>query len=105
MTDNQTKLNVIYDKLTAYPDVPGLAGKWPSRARCRRDNNGVDDTVGMVLYEDANLYDLLIAWSAVTVADPFSVETINLGADGKLPANDAAAVSWFKAVQKKIPKA
>jgi hypothetical protein len=102
MADNQTKLNVVYDKTAAYPDVPGIAGKWQSRARCRRSNAGVDDTVGMVLYTDANVYDLLIAWSAVTVGDPNAVKTIDDGAAGKLPANDLDSVTWFKAVQSKI---
>lgn len=100
--DERKWLREVRDKLLAYPDVPELAGKWKSRARCRRNDAGVDDTVGMVLYEDANLYDLLIAWSAVTVGDPFSVETINLGAKGQLPQNDPDSVRWFKAVQSKI---
>lgn len=105
MPENAVMLREIWDKIRAYPEAPEVGGKWRSRARCRRDNNGVDDTIGMVLYEDANLYDLLTAWSAVTVGDPFSVETIKLGAAGKLPANDPASVSWFKAVEAKLPKA
>lgn len=104
MPDNQKMLIEIHDKLCAYPDVPEIAGKWKSRARCRRSDAGVDDTVGMILYEDANLYDLLTAWSAVTVGDPFSVATINMGASGQLPANDPASLAWFKAVQAKLPK-
>lgn len=102
--NNQEKLDFLVNKMGAYPDSPDIAGHWQSRARCRRNNNGVDDTVGMILYEDANLYDLLTAWSAVTVGDPFSVETINLGAAGQLPANDPASVTWFKAVKTKLPK-
>lgn len=104
MTTNQQRLTEVHDKMLAYPDVPEIAGKWPSRARCRRSNGGVDDTVGMVLYLDANVYDLLTAWSAVTVGDPASVRIIDDGAAGKLPANDPDSVSWFKAVQKKIPR-
>jgi hypothetical protein len=104
MADNQTKLNVIYDKLAAYPDVPEIAGHWPSRARCRRGSGGVDDTIGMVLYTDANVYDLLIAWSAVTVGDPNAIAIIKDGAAGKLPANDPDSITWFKAVSSKLPK-
>lgn len=104
MASNQQKLDDIWNKFCAYPDAPEIGGKWKSRARCRRNDAGVDDTVGMILYEDANLYDLLIAWSAVTVGDPFSVETIKLGANAQLPAKDAASVAWFKAVAAKLPK-
>jgi hypothetical protein len=100
--DERKWLREVRDKLLAYPDVPEIAGKWPSRARCRRGTGGVDDTVGIGLYADANIYDLLTAWSAVEVGDPFSVETINLGAQGKLPANDPDSVRWFKSVQLKI---
>lgn len=102
MPDNAQMLREVWDKLCAYPEVPEIAGKWRSRARCRRSNNGVDDTVGMELYIDANVYDLLTAWSAVTVGDPRSVETIRLGAAGQLPANDPESVSWFKSVAAKI---
>jgi hypothetical protein len=105
MADNQTKLNVVYDKMAAYPDAPEVGGKWPSRARCATSKTaGVDDTVGMILYTDANVYDLLIAWSAVTVNDPYSVKVIRDGAAGKLPANDPDSLAWFKAVAAKLPK-
>lgn len=104
MPDNAQMLREIHDKLLAYPAVPEIGGKWPSRARCRRNNNGVDDTVGMELYIDANVYDLLVAWSAVEVGDPASVATIRDGAAGKLPANDKDSIAWFKAVESKIAK-
>lgn len=100
--DERKWLREVRDKLLAYPDVPEIAGKWSSRARCRRGTGGVDDTVGIGLYADANIYDLLTAWSAVEVGDPFSVETINLGAAGQLPANDPDSVRWFKSVKAKI---
>lgn len=102
MTTNQQRLTEVHDKLLAYPDVPEIAGHWKSRARCRRNDNGVDDTVGMVLYLDANVYDLLTAWSAVTVGDPASVKIIDDGAAGRLPANDPDSIAWFKAVASKI---
>lgn len=104
MTTNQQRLTEVHDKILAYPDVPEIAGHWPSRARCRRSNAGVDDTVGMVLYSDANIYDLLTAWSAVTVGDPASVRIIDDGAAGKLPANDPDSLSWFKSVAKAIKR-
>jgi hypothetical protein len=62
---NQQKLDEIHDKLTAYPDVPAIAGKWPSRARYAPDPTaGIDDTVGMILWTDANVYDLFVEFAA-----------------------------------------
>lgn len=104
MTTNQQRLTEVHDKMLAYPDVPEIAGKWQSRARCRRSNGGVDDTTGMGLYTNAHAYDLLVAWSAVTVGDPSSVKTIDDGAAGKLPSNDPDSLAWFKAVAAKIKR-
>lgn len=56
----------VYDKLMAYPAVPEIAGKWQSRARyATNPGQGVDDTVGMILYTDANVYDLYVEFAAV----------------------------------------
>jgi hypothetical protein len=104
---NQDMFNEMYDKTTSYKnigDIPGITqgGKWISRATCRRTNDGVDDTTGMALFTNGHAYDHLIFWLAVECHDPFSVETVNLGAAGKLPANDAFAVGIFKSVQKRM---
>lgn len=78
--------------------------RWTSRARCRENESGVDDTVGVALNIDANVYDLLIAWSAVELGDPYSVGVIVRGAAGELPASSAADVAWFASVEAKITK-
>lgn len=104
---NQEKFDELFNKSSAYRDngdIPGQTkdGKWVSRAICRRTNEGVDDTTGINLYTDGNLYDLLTFWLAVECRDPFSVETVNLGAAGKLPANRPEHIARFKAVQTRM---
>lgn len=85
-------------------DDLGRRHGWTSRARCRESNQPVDDTIGMELFIDANIYDLLTAWSAVELGDPYSVGVIMRGAAGKLPAAQPADLAWFASVEAKITK-
>lgn len=55
----------IRDKILGYPNDPNIAGKWPSRAIFRDTNNGVDDTFGMMLNTDGNVWDILVIIGAL----------------------------------------
>lgn len=56
----------MYDKIMAYPGNPNIKGQWPSRAIFRDDDNGVDDTVGMVLNTDGNIWDVFVILGALS---------------------------------------
>lgn len=105
MATNQEKLDVIYDKIAAYPEVPGIAGKWPSRSIYRDNDNGIDDTVGMILNNDATGFDLKTEFEAVTLGLPDAVARVKRLAEGQGPAGSLDwAVARAKAVLAKVPK-
>ena len=56
----------IYDKIMAYPGVPEIGGKWPSRAIFADGTEGVDDTVGMILNSDGNIWDIFVILGALS---------------------------------------
>lgn len=71
MATNQEKLDLIYNKLAAYPDDPNVHGLWRSRSRYSPDNQpGVDDTVGMILNTDATVFDILTEFAASQGFEP-----------------------------------
>jgi len=93
----------LYDKIMAYPGVPGIGGKWPSRSIYRGDNNGVDDTVGMLLNIDATTFDLLTEWQAL-MGVPEAVARVKALSEGQGPCGaDQSAVARAKFVLSKIP--
>lgn len=59
------QLQVVYDKIAAYPDNADIGGKWQTRARYAPVPSAkVDDTVGMMLWTDANGFDLMVEFAA-----------------------------------------
>ena len=56
LTDKQQQ--EIYDKI--------VSGKWPSRGIFADDSNGVDDTVGMLLNSDGNIWDVFVILGALS---------------------------------------
>lgn len=71
MATNQEKLDLIYNKLAAYPDDPSLNGKWRSRSRYAPDDEGgVDDTVGIILNTDATVWDIITEFAASQGFEP-----------------------------------
>lgn len=94
MTDNQQRLTEVHDKLLAYPDVPEIAGHWQTRARYAPDPKPkVDDTVGMILYTDANVYDLGEEWAA---SEGFEPSKRRIAAQAKAHPDDERAVFFAK---------
>src|SRR5947208_10623462 len=74
MATNQEKLDAIYNKVCAYPDSPEFGGRWPTRARYANPPGAlIDDTVGMMLYSDANGYDLMVEFAASQGYEPARV--------------------------------
>jgi hypothetical protein len=96
---NQQKLDVIYDKLTAYArlgDIPGATqgGNWVSRARYASEPRGGvpnGDTVGMMLYTDANGYDLMVEFAA---SQGYGPARQAIAARAKAHPEDAQAVFY-----------
>lgn len=74
----------IYDKIMAYPSNPAIGGKWSSRAIFRDDNNGVDDTAGMMLNTDGSVWDILVIVGALAGVSEH-VARIQRLADGQGP--------------------
>ena len=52
----------IRDKILGYKE---LDNKWPSRALFADSTGGVDDTVGMLLNSDGNIWDVLVILGAL----------------------------------------
>lgn len=92
----------IWDKLRAYPLVPGLAGKWPSKAMFRDSDAGVDDSMGLMRNTDGSVWDILAILGAI-VGDAKMTARVKRLADGQGPAaNNPDAVNLAKAVLKFI---
>lgn len=103
------KLNRAADKILGYPDDPYLRGRYPSRARTRPDNMGVDDGIGMPLWSHGDIYDLLTAYSAIEFADPDCIGRLILLANGEGPGArfpngqiDQGAIQWAQGVMEAV---
>lgn len=93
----------LYDKIMAYPEVPSIGGRWPSRSIYRDSNDGIDDTVGMVLNIDATTFDLLTEWQAL-LGVPEAVGRVKRLAEGQGPAGQIqSAVDRAKFIVSKLP--
>lgn len=106
---NADRLNMAVDKILGYPDDPKLKGRYPSRARTRPDNNGVDDGVGMSLWAQADGYDLLTAYCANEFNDADCIKRLTALAAGTGPGakyddgtTDQGAIDWAKGVLKAV---
>lgn len=94
----------VYDKIMGYPGNPKIGGKWPSRSMFRDTDEGVDDTVGMLLNNDATGFDILTIVQAFTGRVPLSVARIRRLANGQGPAGDEAeSVATAKALWEALP--
>jgi hypothetical protein len=94
MATNQEKLDAIHDKICAYPDNPDIAGKWPTRARYAPVPNApVDDTVGMMLWTDANGFDLMVEFAA---SEGYEPARALIAARAKAEPGDAQAAFYTK---------
>lgn len=101
----------LYDKIMAYPGVPGIDGKWPSRSIYRDTNNGVDDTVGMLLNIDGSVHELTVENRAL-LGNPDAIARVKATAAGTSAGSklsdgspDQSAISRAKFVLSKIPGA
>lgn len=74
----------IWDRLIK---VPWTDGKWPSRGVFRDSDDGVDDTVGMLLNADGNAWDTKVIVGAM-LGDEKMLARIKRVADGEGPAGD-----------------
>jgi hypothetical protein len=99
MATNQEKLDFLYDKFSAYVDSGDIAGvtqggKWTSRARYAPDPTvGVDDLTGMLLYTDANGFDLMVEFAASQGYEPAKQL---IAARAKAHPEDGQAVFYAK---------
>lgn len=87
MPSNQEKLDFIYEKLGAYPDVQGINGKWGGRGMfgpASEPAGGVDDTVGMLLNADGNAWNLVMILGALLGVER-DVQAIRDNAAGRFP--------------------
>lgn len=100
MPSNQEKLDLIYDKLAAYPDVPGLNGKWGGRGMfgpADEPAGGVDDTVGMLLNADGNAWNMVMIIGALLGVDR-DVKAVKDQAAGKFPKGSYVdGNAWLRA--------
>jgi hypothetical protein len=81
------KIHQMWQKVMAYPDVASIGGKWPSRAVFRDSDEGVDDTIGMLLNTDGNTWDNKVIIGAM-LGDSKNLARIQRVADGLGPAGD-----------------
>ena len=102
---NIAKLEAAADKILGYPDDAALRGRYPSRARTRPDDFGVDDGVGMPLWSHGDVYDLLTAYSAIEFADRDCLNRLIALANGTGPGarysngeTDHGAIAWAQGV-------
>lgn len=84
---NQQKLDLIFDKLAAYPDVPEIDGGWRGRGMfgpAGEPAGNVDDTVGMLLNADGNAWNVVMIIGALLGVER-DVQAIKDNAAGKFP--------------------
>lgn len=75
----------IWDKVCAYPESTTVAGKWKSRALFRDTDDGVDDTVGMMLNTDGNAWDTKVVLGAM-LGEEKQLSRVRRLANGQGPA-------------------
>jgi hypothetical protein len=96
---NQEKLDFIYDKLAAYPDVPDIGGGWLGRGMFGPTNEPagkVDDTVGMLLNADGNAWNVVMIIGALLGVER-DVQAIKDNALGKFPPGSYVADNdWLR---------
>lgn len=86
----------IWDKMCAYPEDSNIAGKWPSRALFADSDKGIDDTVGMSLNTDGNVWDVWTLLGAMAGVSS-SIDRIKRLAAGQGPrGKDPNAVQTAK---------
>lgn len=84
----------IYNKI--------CSGKWPSRAIFRDTNNGVDDTVGMVLNTDGNGWDTKVILGAMCGVQEH-IDRVKRLANGEGPeGKNQEAVEYAKQIYRAI---
>ena len=96
-TDVTPELQEVIDKILAYPNVPAIAGRWPSRSMWATDGKGVDDTVGMILNSDGNLWNVEVILGFLIGAQS-DVQTIENAAAGNFdPDSYVGGNPWLQA--------
>ena len=79
----------IRDKILGYKS---MGNKWPSRALFADDEEGVDDTVGMLLNGDGNIWDVKVVLMALCGSEKDLARVRRLANGGGPNGNNAEAV-------------
>ena len=107
LTDKQQQ--ELYDKIMAYPGSRDIGGRWPSRSIYRATNDGVDDTVGMLLNVDGSVHELTVENRAL-MGYPDAIALVRATAEGESSgaklgdgSRDESAIARAQFVLSKCP--